>query len=294
MIDLHQVARVMGGDVVAGQALVPGPRHSSVDRSLAIKPSAASPFGFLTHSYAGDDFRECRDYVLDRLGLEREQFRYSQSIKVAPRSDKNGGDNTECARRLWHEAKCPRGTIVETYLASRALDLPVEIAGDVVRFHPSIAWRTDTGEMVRVPAMLTAFRTIVGDDLVAIHRTALTPDGRKTGRKMLGPVSGAAMKLDDDAEVTTGLTIAEGFETALAGRMLGFRPCWALGSVSAVAAFPVLAGIEAVSILTEGGEPSARAVRECGERWHAAGREVIVVTPKIGSDVNDAIKAAAA
>jgi hypothetical protein len=142
--------------------------------------------------------------------------------------------------------------------------------------------------------MVALYRDIVTDKPVAIHRTALTTDGQKIDRKMLGPVGGAAIKIDADAHVTTGLAIGEGIETCLAARQLGFRPVWALGSAGAIAAFPVLPGLEALTILAEHDATNAKAVQACGERWTAAGREVIVVRPRVGKDVNDAIREVAA
>jgi putative DNA primase/helicase len=116
--------------------------------------------------------------------------------------------------------------------------------------------------------MVTAFRAIVGDALVAIHRTALTKAGQKIDRRMLGPVAGAAIKIDDATDIEYGLTVCEGFETGLAGRMLGFRPTWALGSAGAIAEFPVLPGIDGLTILaeTDDGGANARAVKSCGNR----------------------------
>jgi hypothetical protein len=130
---------------------------------------------------------------------------------------------------------------------------------------------------------------------VAVHRTALTPQGGKIGRKMLGPVAGAAIKLDADADVTTGLHLGEGIETCLAARQLGFKPTWALGSAGAIAAFPLLSGIECLSLLaeTDDGGANARAIEQCGNRWADAGREVIVIDPRCAGDVNDALRAAA-
>jgi len=64
---VRQVAAVMGGDVTGRDSCnVPGPRHSRKDRSLAVR---ITPNGFLVHSFANDDWKECRDYVLGRLGL---------------------------------------------------------------------------------------------------------------------------------------------------------------------------------------------------------------------------------
>ena len=56
----------------------------------------------------------------------------------------------------------------------------------------------------------------------------------------MGPVGGAAIKLDADEDVLGGLHIGEGIETCMAARMLGLRPAWALGSAGEIAKFPVL------------------------------------------------------
>ena len=73
MTDLRMIARALGGEVCGRQVLAPGPGHSPRDRSLAIRPSSAAPDGLLVHSHAGDDWRDCRDYVRQRLGLPQWQ-----------------------------------------------------------------------------------------------------------------------------------------------------------------------------------------------------------------------------
>ena len=90
-----------------------------------------------------------------------------------------------------------------------------------------------------------------------------------------------------------GLHIGEGIESCLAARQIGLRPAWALGSCMAVGAFPVLPGIETLSILREHDEASRRNADACAMRWHDSGREVFDVWPNKGKDVNDAIKGAA-
>jgi hypothetical protein len=72
MLDARTIASKMGGKIVNGHALVPGPGHSAHDRSLSVKPDASAPDGFICHSFSGDDFAECRDYVKARLGLPSE------------------------------------------------------------------------------------------------------------------------------------------------------------------------------------------------------------------------------
>lgn len=298
MMALANLARALGGEVIGRQVLAPGPGHSPRDRSLAVRPSFTGPFGFIAHSHCGDDWRACRDYVLDRLGVRHDfcapQERRPQRQPAAVQDDEA---RTRRAVELWNEGRDPAGTLVERYLNSRALDLPASVAGQAIRFHPSIPWRDNDGdELRRVPAMLAAFRAIKGDTITGVHRTALTNDGEKIGRKMLGVAAGSAIKLDEDAAVESGLVIGEGIETCLAARMLGFRPVWAMGAVGAITRFSVLAGVESLTILAETDDSGAseRAVRACGARWHAAGREVLVVQPKRGGDINDALKERAA
>jgi putative DNA primase/helicase len=109
---------------------------------------------------------------------------------------------------------------------------------------------------------------------------------------MLGVIGGAAVKLDPATDV---LAIAEGIETAMAARELGYGPVWALGSVGAIAKFPVLEGVETLRLLGETGAASHDAIQICGRRWHAAGRKVKVVMPDAGcSDLNDELAAAKA
>jgi len=90
-----------------------------------------------------------------------------------------------------------------------------------------------------------------------------------------------------------GLAVGEGIETVLAARALGFQPAWAVASAGAIAVFPVLPGIEALTILAERDDANANAIETCAGRWHEAGAEVLIIEPKAGNDINDAIRGAA-
>lgn len=298
-LDLRSIARALGGEVQGRQVLAPGPGHSHLDRSLSVRPSASSPMGFVVHSHAGDDFATCRDFVAVRLGLASDAWRTRDraTARVAPTftAPEPGVEPDHAARiarvvAIWNEAGDAHGTVVEEYLASRGLELP--LGADVLRFHPHCPWGDKAlGRTIFVPAMLAAMRAIEGDAIKAVHRTRLGPDGMKIGRRMLGVASGAAVKLDGDDAVAMGLAIGEGVETCLAARALGFCPTWALTSAGAVAAFPVIPGVEALTILAENDQASAQAIEACASCWHRAGREVIVVEPTTGSDLNDALLA---
>jgi putative DNA primase/helicase len=125
----------------------------------------------------------------------------------------------------------------------------------------------------------------------AISRTYIGPDGKKVGKaKTLGRPLGI-VRLSPDDEVLEGLHLAEGLETALTGMSnFGLRPMWSTGSASAIAAFPVLDGIECLTLLAENDDASRRAVETFAARWHAAGREVIINEPLGGKDLNDALR----
>jgi hypothetical protein len=246
--------------------------------------SSAARDGFMVFSHAGDDWRDCRAHVAARLGRPAE---YQPPYRRALPSDSGGA-----ARLRWQEGTDPRRTIVQRYLESRGLTLSDDIALRVVRFHEACPWRIDSDTVERRPVMLTAFRSIADDRLVAVHRTLLSDEGRKLDRRMLGPVAGAAIKIDQDHDVEHGLSICEGFETGMAGRALGFRPVWALGSAGAIGEFPILSGVDTLTVLgeTDDSGANARAIHACGTRWTAAGREVVIATPRVAGDMNDALQ----
>ena len=66
---------------------------------------------------------------------------------------------------------------------------------------------------------------------------------------------------------------------------LGFQA----GAVDALvdSFFPVIPGINKLTILAENGEASARAVQICARRWRQARKRVFVSRPSVGSDHND-------
>jgi hypothetical protein len=125
----------------------------------------------------------------------------------------------------------------------------------------------------------------------AISRTYLDSDGRKVAKaKTLGSPAGI-VRLSRDEDVLEGLHLAEGLETALAAMSIGLRPIWSTGSTALMATFPVLSGIECLTLIADHDESGAgeKAARSAESRWRQARREVrILRTDQIG-DLNDAI-----
>jgi putative DNA primase/helicase len=208
--------------------------------------------------------------------------------------------------QLWSEARSINETQAAGYLDWRGvLDPAVGAGAGVLRFHPDCPF----GRGERHPCLLALMRNIKSNEPRAVQRTALTRSvmaaisqttfadfkrsGQKIARLTLGPMSGAAIKLSHDEDVAEGLSIGEGSETVLAAMQLGFRPAWALGGTSNIKTFPVLSGIEALTILVDNDQNRAgqQAAQQCSERWLRAGREVFRAIPNhTGDDFNDVLK----
>jgi hypothetical protein len=80
--------------------------------------------------------------------------------------------------------------------------------------------------------------------------------------------------------------ICEGLEDALDVRQRGWRPIWCCGSAVAVASFPVLAGVEALTIFADNDDAGLAAAQRSAARWRAAGREVAIIPPRAAKDWN--------
>ena len=270
--NLKAAALALGGDVAGrNRILCPGPGHSRRDRSLSVTFTGDD---FLVHSFAGDDFRECRDHVKAVLGLsDGKPVAFNDNT---PRIDPEKLARQKTAAEIWARSIPIAGTLAETYLASRSLTYD----GDALRFH--------RGKRMMVAQITDA---ITGEP-IGLHRTFLDHKGNRTEKKMLGAAAGGVVCLSADDEVTTGLGIAEGIETALA---VPFRPVWACLSAGQIAAFPVLAGIESLTIFADNdaSKTGQKAANECAERWHAAGCEVTInIVDSAGVDFADLKEAA--
>jgi len=113
---------------------------------------------------------------------------------------------------IWDDCSAFRGSLAETYLRDhRGYSIP-EIALNALRFHPACPWENGA-----VPALVAAIRDVATDELIGVHRTALTTSAEQIGRKALGIAGYGAIKLWPHGAVGSALCIGEGLETALAG-----------------------------------------------------------------------------
>ena len=210
-----------------------------------------------------------------------------------PDPDEDGDLNSRLALRIWDAARSIRGTLAERYLVHiRNIDIDQILdLDDVLRLDPRRPFGGD-----RLLCLIALVRDIVTDAPNAIQRTALESDGGKIDRRSFGPTKGGAIKLWAEAEVTQGLVIGEGLETVAAAatrvehRGTLLQPAWALIDSANLSGFPILAGIEALTVLVDhdANGVGQAAAASCAKRWSAAGRNVIRLTPDaLGTDFND-------
>src|SRR5262249_33546321 len=148
-----------------------------------------------------------------------------------------------------------QGTLAETYLVRvRGIDVDqISEPDEVLRFETRCPFRGEN----RLPCLVALIRGIASDAPQAIQRTALDAEGRKIDRRGLGPKTGGAVKLWPDANVTQGLVVGEGLETTAAAatriehRGTLLQPAWALIDRVNLRDFPVLSGVDGLTILVD-------------------------------------------
>jgi hypothetical protein len=152
------------------------------------------------------------------------------------------------------------------------------------------------------PALVSIVTNLVTAEPQTLHLTYLAPDGsgkapvERPRLLMPGlPKAGGVIRLVEDAEITMGLAVAEGIETALAAARVFFN-IWATIDAGNLAAFPVLDGIECLTIFSDHDRPNPKtgkragneAAHACARRWADAGREVrVFLPPREGQDIAD-------
>jgi Toprim domain len=197
------------------------------------------------------------------------------------------------ATATWEEAVSIEGTPGAAYFAKRSIDLLLLPDLSSMRWHPQCPW-----EGGPVGCIVSRFTDALTGEPRGIHRRPI--DGQKP--KTLGPMRGCVIRLWRDEDVTTGLVIGEGVESTLSAalhishRGTLLRPAWATGCAGNMRDFPVLPGIEILTILVDNDASGTGqdAAAECARRWRAAGRTTRRLVPNIvGQDFNDIVRGSA-
>jgi putative DNA primase/helicase len=208
--------------------------------------------------------------------------RIARRTSVERKPDHDDARRSEAALAIWQSAQPAQGTPLETYLATRGIDLPPP---DVLRFHAGLKHHSGG-----IWPMMVALVTNGADGMpVAIHRTYLARDGDGKApidpqKMMLGPCRGGAVRLAEPGDV---LMIGEGVETCLAAMQASGHPAWAALSTSGLRSLDLPTNVRDVIVLADGDEAGDAAVHDCGSRWKRQGRRVRVARPPQGMDFND-------
>jgi putative DNA primase/helicase len=189
-------------------------------------------------------------------------------------------------RKPWQSAHPITGTSAETYLIGRKLwyDDPI---GQVLRDAARRARKNPDGVLEYHPAMLCALSDTHTGQQCGIINIFLQPDGSdrirdRKGKTVTGHAKGVAVMLSEFCEPTMGLVICEGPETGIALFQREVRPVWACGGAGNLASFPVLGGIECLTVAADPGAAGQKAAAQVASRWRQADREVEIITPPSG------------
>jgi hypothetical protein len=199
------------------------------------------------------------------------------------RSPEETADSRSYARSFWCRCDYTPGTPAARYLASRGL--PLLARSPAIRFRPCCPHPART----YLPAMV-ALVLDARENVMALHRTYLTPEGRKAdvepNKASLGSFAGGAVHLDPVAE---HIVVGEGIETsASAGFLIGL-PAWsaiACGNLGHRLVLPQ--EVRSVTIACDHDADGINAAEAAARRWRREGRTVRIATPdKPYSDFND-------
>lgn len=205
-----------------------------------------------------------------------------------PKPARDNKDRQAFALKLWGEGYPIRDTVAEKYLGNRAIRAPFP---KTLRFHPAIR-HAET--RLPYPGMIGI--VTIGDDAdqVGIHRTFLTPDGRKAmvlpNKMMLGVCGGGAVRLQDEG--TGPLVVCEGIETGLSlrddlGTMHSAPRVWAALSTSGIKKLVLPSRGGRLVIAPDGDSAGRRAADDLAMRAQALGWQVSIMDAPEGRDWND-------
>jgi hypothetical protein len=199
--------------------------------------------------------------------------------------DQGDAARTRAALRIWKATLPAHGTLVETYLGSRNIVIPIPAT---LRFHPGI--KHPGGQ--RWPAMVALVTRGANDAPLAVHRTFLAPDGLSKAplmpaKMMLGPCRGGAVRL---GPIGGRIMIAEGIETALSVMQATAQAAWAALSTSGLRTLELPADVRDVVVLADGDESGEAAALIAAQRWKRESRRVRIARPPRGFDFNDVLR----
>jgi hypothetical protein len=272
-IPYQELADLIGG---IGMRDVPCPqcgpdRHDPANRKRRVLRIWHKTPGFATYACA-----RCGATGFAHANTEPQRCPRTAEAKVAgtiapakiDTADDDANERFERARQLWRETVPLSGTLGWRYFTEhRKLDIgQLNDLSHVLRWHQGVS------------AVIAKMTDAVTNKATGIHRTFLNPDGTKRERKMLGKQG--VIRLSPDDEVTLGLGITEGIEDGLRVLLSPWAPVWVATSAGGIEKFPVLPGIECLTVHADIGDVGTRAALICRDHWINAGQEAVISFPQ--------------
>lgn len=278
----RQIVLALGGKWYGNYGVCRCPAHDDRSPSLSIKSNNQT---VLFYCHAGcsqaNVLRKIRELGFSCESQIRVQHenrkKHDRRILCDTQSNSDDEHALRHALKIWQACQEPTGTLLEAYLARRAVQLPSPNC-DSIRFSPAL--RHPAGEML--PAMVAAITDAASANIIGIHRTFLNPHtGEKSvvkpDRMILGRKRGGVVRLVRDDEIEGRLGYAEGIETALSAISAGW-PCWSAIDAGNLAALPVWPWID-LTIFVDHDRAGIAAADALAMRWRSAGGSVTLTRP---------------
>ncbi len=294
------IVKRLGGHKHHGYSLCKCPAHDDQSPSLSVR-SAVDGIPRL-HCFVGCTFQNIVQ-ALQSLGIwpkdaeAKEQKKTPHPlVRFCGITVQQSVESYQWALGVWDKARSARATLVETYLRSRGIRLPIS---DQLRFAPRLFHR-ETNQ--KIPAMVARLSDETG--FCAVQRTFLANDGtgkapvpKHTQKMTLGGMRNAAVRFRQPSDI---LGLAEGIETALSASVLYSLPVWATCSAHRLSQIEIPKHVKEIIIFGDSKDQEKEQAFKAQDAYEARGLKVQVIFPAAhfacdqGDDFNDVLKKGAA
>jgi putative DNA primase/helicase len=207
--------------------------------------------------------------------------RLARASQIAEQQAKNAASNSQ----IWRECNSVQsGDAVDLYLKNRGLHGALKLKPNWLKIHPSLPYFKDGNRVGNFCAMVCPITTPQGE-IVSLHRTFLTDDGKKapvdSPKKLTsasGPLAGASIKLFEPKNGILG--ISEGVETSLAATLGGKVPTVAAYCASNLSTFKWPRTVRHLIVFSDHDFVGQKAADEVSERAEAKGLTTRIFVPK--------------
>jgi len=230
-----------------------------------------------------------RQQQADEMKLARAEAAEQQSLQWSRAATRN-------AILLAQTAPIQAEDPVARYLGGRGIKL--KLWPPALRYHSALDYWQDGHCIGRFPAMVGVVTDVQGE-VVSLHRTYLTQDGRKANvgvvKKLMAAsarLTGCSVKLGQPSAIKDELTIAvaEGIETALACFAASATPTVSAISAQGMARYQWPVGLQRLIVFADNdanqvGQNAATALAKRAKSNRLAVR--VLIPPEVGTDWAD-------